>query len=49
MDVKNRLVVAKEEGARGGMEYGVEVSRGQLLYVEWITEKVLVYSPGNYI
>ena len=49
MDKKNRLVVARQEGARGGMEWGVEVSRRKLLYVEWITDKVLVYSPGNYI
>ena len=42
-------MVATEEGARGVMELGVEVSRHKLLYVEWITDKVLVYSLGNYI
>ena len=42
-------MVATEEGARGGVELGVEVSRRKLLYVEWITDKVLVYSLGNYI
>ena len=28
---ENRLVVARQEGARGGMEWGVEVSRRKLL------------------
>ena len=48
MDIENRLVVAKGEGAGGGMEWEVGVSRYKLLYIEWIS-KVLLYSTGNYI
>ena len=49
MDIENRLVVAKEEGVRGGMQWEVGVSRCKLLYIEWINNKVLLYSTGNYI
>ena len=48
MDIENRLVVAKEEGVRGGMQWEVGVSRCKLLYIEWINNKVLLYSTGNY-
>ena len=44
--IENRLLVAKGEGAGGGMEWEFEVSRCQLLYIEWI-DKVLLYSTGN--
>ena len=36
-DIENRLVV----------EFGI--NRGKLLYIEWINNKVLLYSTGNYI
>lgn len=40
-------------GGRGGLEGvgGQEagVSRGMLLYIEWINHKVLLYSAGNCI
>ena len=49
MDIENRLVVAKGEGVGGGMEGEVGVSRGKLLYIEWINNKVLLYSTVNYI
>ena len=51
MDIENRLVVAKGEGVGGGGGRGWEVglSRGKLLYIEWINNKVLLYSTGNYI
>ena len=49
MDIENRLVVAKVEGVGGGMEWEVGVSRCELLYIEWINNKVLLYSTGNYI
>ena len=42
-------MVAKGEGAGGGMEWEVVVSRYKLLYIEWIKNKVLLYSTGNYI
>ena len=34
---------------RGGMEWEFGVSRCKLLYIEWINNKVLLYSTGNYI
>ena len=36
----------------GGWEregLGVWISRGKLLYIEWIKNKVLLYSTGDYI
>ena len=41
-DTENRLVVAKWEG-----EFGI--GKWKLLYLEWISSKVLLYSTGNYI
>ena len=35
-------------GGRGGMEWEFGVSRCKLLYIEWINNKVLLYSTGNY-
>ena len=46
---KNRLVVAKGEGVGGGKDWEFGVSRGKPLYIEWINNKVLLYSTGNYI
>ena len=42
-------MVAKGEGSWGGMEWEVGVSRCKLVLVEWINNKVLLYSTGNYI
>ena len=42
-------MVAKGEGVGGGMEWEVGVSTCKLLYVEWINNKVLLYSSGSYI
>ena len=44
-----RLVVAKGEGLGEGMEWEVEVSRCELLCLERINNKVLLYSTENYI
>ena len=49
MDIEDRLVVAKGEGVGGGMEWEAGVSRCKLLYIEWINNKVLLYSTENYI
>ena len=49
MDIENRLVVAKGERIWEGMEWEVGVSRCNLLYMEWINNKVLLYSTENYI
>ena len=48
--MKNRLVVAK--GVRGGrgVDWEFGISRYKLVYIEWISNKVLLpYSTGNYI
>ena len=36
-------------GVGGGLEWEAGVSRCKLLYREWINNKVLLYSTGNYI
>ena len=41
--------LAKVEGVGGGMEWEVQVSRCELLHIEQINNKVLLYSTGNYI
>ena len=46
-DEENRLVVAKEEGGGGGRDWVFGVSRGKLLYIGWINNKLLLYSTGN--
>ena len=33
----------------GGKDWEFGVSRYKLLYIEWINNKVLLYSTGNYI
>ena len=43
------MVVAKGEEVGGGMEWEVEISSCKLLYIEWINNKVLLYSTENYI
>ena len=47
-DIENRFVVAKgREGGEGvGWEFGI--SRCKLLSIEWMNNKVLLYSTGNY-
>ena len=47
-DTENRLVVAKGEGGREGMDWESGISRCKLLYIEWINNKDLLYSTGNY-
>ena len=42
-------MVAKGEGGGGGKDWEFGVSRCKLLYREWINNKVLLYSTGNYI
>ena len=42
-------MVAKGEGGGGRMDWEVGVSRCKLLYMEWINNKVLLYSTENYI
>ena len=47
--IENKLTVAKAEGGGGGMDWEFGISRCKLLYIEWINNKVLLYSTGNYI
>ena len=42
-------MAAKGERGRGGIEWEFGVSRCKLVYIEWINDKVLLYSTGNYI
>ena len=35
--------------SRGGMDWEFGISRCKQLYTEWINNKVLLYSAGNYI
>ena len=42
-------MVAKGERVGGGMAREVGDSRGKLLHIRWINNKVLLYSTGNYI
>ena len=42
-------MVAKGEGVGEGMEWEVGVSRCKLLYREWIHNRVLLQSTGNFI
>ena len=48
-DIENRIVVAKEEGNGGEIDWEFGISRCKLLYIERINSKVLLYSTGNYI
>ena len=49
MDIENRLVVVKGERVGGWVKWEAGVSRCKLLYIEWINNKVLLYSTDNYI
>ena len=40
-------MVAKGEGGGRGMNWEFGVGRCKLLYIEWISNKVLLYSTGN--
>ena len=42
-------MVAKGEGGWGQMDWEFVISRCKLLYREWINNKALLYSTGNYI
>ena len=48
-DIENRLVIAKVEGGGRGKTWKFGISRCKLVYIEWINNKLLLYSTGNYI
>ena len=43
------LWLPRGRGGGVGMEWEFGVSRCKLSYIEWINNKVLLYSTGNYI
>ena len=45
---RDRLVVANV-GGESGMDWEFRVGRCQLLYSEWISNEVLLYSTGNHV
>ena len=47
--MENRLVVAKGELGGSGMDGEFGISRYKWLYLEWISNEVLLYSTGDYI
>jgi len=49
MDLYNKLVVAKGDGGRIGMDWQLGVNKHELLPLEWISNEILLYSTGNYI
>ena len=44
-----QICVAKGKRGGGGKDWEFGLSRCKLLYIEWINNKVLPYSTGNYI
>ena len=42
-------MVAKGEGDGRGLDWEFGISRCKVVYIEWINNKVLLYSTGNYI
>ena len=42
-------MAAKGEAGGGGMEWEFGISRCKLVYIEWINNKGLLFSTGNYI
>ena len=42
------MVTKEERGVGGGINYKVGINIYTLLYVKYITNKVLLYSTGNY-
>ena len=36
-------------GGGGAMDWKLGISRCKLLYLEWISNEILLYSTGNYI
>ena len=45
---REQACVCQGEGLGGGMDWEFVISRCKLLYIEWINNKVLLYSRGNY-
>ena len=48
-DTESRLVVASGERVVSGLDGGFGVSRCKLLYLEWISNEILLYSTGSIV
>ena len=46
---KEQTCGCQRGGGRGGKDWEFGISRCKLLHIGWINNKVLLYSPGNYI
>ena len=46
---KEQTCGCQRGGGRGGKDWEFWISRCKLLHIGWINNKVLLYSPGNYI
>lgn len=47
MELQNRLQRGRSSG--GGVDWELGISRYKLLYIEWISNKALLYGTGNQI
>ena len=45
----HRLVVAKGDHGGGGLDWEFGISRGQVLYIDWVSNTARLYSTGNNI
>ena len=46
--IENKLMVTKREKAGGGIHQDLGNNRYTLFHIKWISNKVLLYSTGNY-
>ena len=46
-DIENKLVVAKRQEEGSGMDWELGFSRCKLLYLEWISNEVLLLAQGT--
>ena len=46
-DLENKLMVSKEGRMGGEIVRKLEINTCTLLYLKWITSKILLYSTGN--
>ena len=42
-------MLAKGKGCERGLDWEFGINKCKLIYIEWINNKVLLYSTGNYI
>ena len=43
------LAVAKADQGGGGLDWEFGISRGRVLYIEWVSNTARLYSTGNHI